>query len=294
MDKFNRMLEELRDILCRGADDPGVSRIVQTIRRELPEIRARLFREERLGRILRHFRERDFGILSAFRKGLPEEENLERQYRLSGDIRALGLGYIPIVGKWKGVHERSLFVPDMTREDALSLGKKYDQDAVIWGSKGAAELLDVKTGNVIEAFHRLRILDVDTAFDDYSALRMVRKPGEKERIPVRPFRLEPEERDEAVRLALEGLKPGDVVYAEPSDRLTGMRSLIWPSLCLFRYLGEADGKVDLVPLGDEPEAADMGGKVGKLMQAGADVRRTFPLRWIERIIRVSGPSGGVS
>ncbi len=287
-DKLERLLEELRNVFRRDAGDAGVGRIHQCVKRELPGVRQRLYQEERLGRILRHFRERDFGIVSAFRKGLPEEENLERQFRLSRDVRAKGLGYIPIVGRWEGVPERSLFVPDMVREEALELGRRYEQDAVIWGSKGEAELLDPRTGEVVLAFRRLRVLDVDRAFDDYSAMRLVKGR------PVRPFRLEPSERDEVVRLELEDLRPGDVVYAEPSDRLTGMRFLIWPSLCLFRFAGMEEGKARLIPLGDEPEPVDEGGRVGKLLRSEASLVRTFPVRWIGRLIRAAGPSAGVS
>lgn len=289
LEKIDRLLEELRNVFRRNTDDPGVSRIYQAVKRELPGIRERTFKEERLGRILRHFRERDFAVLSAFKRGLPEEENLERQWRLSRDIRVRGLGYIPIVGRWEGVHERSLFVPNMAREDALELGRKYEQDAVIWGSRGEAELLDARTGEAVLRFTRLRVMNVDRAFDDYSALRLVKGR------PVRPFRLEPSERDEAVRLALEDLRAGDVVYAEPSDRLFGLRCIAWSPLCLYRFCGMEEGQAKLTPLFEDsgPEPGTKGERIGRVIRSNAPMI-LVPPRLMERVVRVAGPSAGVS
>lgn len=140
--------------------------------------------EKSLSRVYHHFSTGPFGIVSAFRKNLPEEENMVRQFNLGKDIRAFGLGYIPIVGRWGGVNERSLFIPDIDKKQTLALGQRYDQEAVIHGENGHAELLS-NDGKVLDTFNKLRIIDLDTDFENYSALKM--KGGK----PAGSFRLEP-------------------------------------------------------------------------------------------------------
>lgn len=140
--------------------------------------------EASLSRVLQHFREGEFGIVSAFRPQFSDEENMARQFTLGQDVRRLGLGFISILGKWGGVSERSLFVPKISKEQVLALGDRYDQEAVIHGARGTAELL-TSDGKVLETFKNLRVLALDTEFDNYSALRT--KGGK----PQKTFRLEP-------------------------------------------------------------------------------------------------------
>jgi hypothetical protein len=148
------------------------------------EVAEETMEEKSLSRVYHHFSTGPFGIVSAFRKNLPEEENLVRQFNLGKDVRALGHGYIPIVGRWGGVNERSLFIPDIDRKQTIALGDRYDQEAVIHGDSGKADLID-RSGKVLDTFNRLRVLDLDTDFENYSALKM--KGGK----PAGSFRLEP-------------------------------------------------------------------------------------------------------
>jgi hypothetical protein len=149
-------------------------------------------------------------------------------------------------------------------------------------------LIDLRTGKTLLKFRRIRVLDVDKAFDDYSALRLVKG------VPVRPFRLEPEERDRVVEHELEHLGPGDVVYAEPSDRLTGMRFLIWDPLCLYRFVKREGDEIHVIPLGEEPEPVTEGDRVSRLLRDLTGPVRVLNQRVIGRILRVAGPSAGIS
>lgn len=77
----------------------------------------------------------------------------EENRRLSGELQAVlrdsgfrvcfeGVG-IPRDEDWKP--EESLLVIGADREDAWRLGRRFDQNAVVWGSRGApAELIDCR------------------------------------------------------------------------------------------------------------------------------------------------------
>ena len=82
------------------------------------------------------------GILTAQNPGgqaSDSRENKEANSRLLADLIAANYGVIPIEGSYGGP-ENSFLVPNMTRDDIVSLGKKYGQEAVIWGSKTVEEV----------------------------------------------------------------------------------------------------------------------------------------------------------
>lgn len=81
------------------------------------------------------------GIMTAenpMAKALPPQENNKRMEELKADIRKLGLGFIPIKGKYGNV-EKSLLIPNISIEDIISLGNKYEQESIIHGTKDYKE-----------------------------------------------------------------------------------------------------------------------------------------------------------
>lgn len=74
----------------------------------------------------------------------PEAENQAAQRALEADLRARGLSFVPGEGKspdspWR---EASVLVLDLEREDAIALGRKYGQVAIVCGQgEGPAELV---------------------------------------------------------------------------------------------------------------------------------------------------------
>lgn len=128
--------------------------------------------EASLGRVYQHITKNaseSFAILTAFRGGYSKKENLQRNKKLQGDVRSLGKGFFKVKGYWVEcqdpdleyskcpddmkvpVVEDSLFVPNITKEHAVKLGKKYDQDAVIYSGEetnGQVELIS-KSGSSI-------------------------------------------------------------------------------------------------------------------------------------------------
>jgi hypothetical protein len=62
-------------------------------------------------------------------------ENNKRQKQLERDIRSMGYGFRVIGGKFEGNIENPFFVPHMSKNDLITLGKKYNQTSVIYGEK---------------------------------------------------------------------------------------------------------------------------------------------------------------
>jgi hypothetical protein len=62
------------------------------------------------------------------------EFNREANAKLAQKLQSLNYGFIPIEGRFGGP-ENSFIIPNMTRQDAVFLGIKFGQEAVIWGKK---------------------------------------------------------------------------------------------------------------------------------------------------------------
>lgn len=121
--------------------------------------------EASLARAYQHVVEKkvpSWGMLTAYRYANTKKENVEANKALEADLRGKGYGFFKVEGHWQECQdanlnyvecpkdklqdsiEISLFVPHLKHEDAKSLCKKYEQDAVIYGgteTKGNAHLI---------------------------------------------------------------------------------------------------------------------------------------------------------
>jgi hypothetical protein len=121
--------------------------------------------EASLARAYQHVVEKkvpSWGMLTAYRYANSKKQNLEANKKLESDLRAKGYGYFKVEGHWQECQDNtlnyvdcpkdklqdsievSLFVPGLKKDDAKSLCKKYEQDAVIYGgedTKGDAHLI---------------------------------------------------------------------------------------------------------------------------------------------------------
>ena len=74
-------------------------------------------------------------IVSPYRSEYSDEENKRRMTTLKHDVRNLGYGYTQFVSRWVedgvGFDEQSLLIPNISKEDALKLGKQFEQSSVI-------------------------------------------------------------------------------------------------------------------------------------------------------------------
>ena len=98
-----------------------------------------------LSRLLKHMDKNTFGVVSGYLGKLSLKENKERHTQLKKLVRAKGYGYKEIKGFWQGEEtgkleeEYALFIPKITFEDVISIGKEFEQEALIYGNPNASE-----------------------------------------------------------------------------------------------------------------------------------------------------------
>jgi hypothetical protein len=116
---------------------------------------------------------KNWGVVTASRGELTPAENKQRNKELENDLRKLGYGFVHVDGMWQEcrkpdteykdcpddmkvpTEEKSLFIPNISQEHIQALGKKYQQDSVLFADektkeKGEATFIDSKSG---EAFN---------------------------------------------------------------------------------------------------------------------------------------------
>lgn len=131
--------------------------------------------EASLGRVLQHIQGKknvkNWGMLTAYRYINTPNQNKKLNKQLESELRKMGHGFFKVEGHWvecqdgnlsyddcpkdllKDAIEESLFVPNISAKEIHKLGKKYGQDAVIFGgeqTKGNATLIfkDGKVENI--------------------------------------------------------------------------------------------------------------------------------------------------
>ena len=122
-----------------------------------------------LSRIWEHsVKKKSFGIVSAYKSELTEVENEERAELMKDYVRKLGYGYKEIYGVWKGgggatTIEYPVFIPNLSRQDAISLGmdvylpeeKRHPQEAVIVSDGLDILLIQVSNNTVVERWTQM-------------------------------------------------------------------------------------------------------------------------------------------
>ena len=73
-------------------------------------------------------------------KALPAAENEQRNQALVKELAAKGFTYypgkgVPNEGDW--IPEASFLILDLSKNDALQIGRKYGQKAIVWGQVGS-------------------------------------------------------------------------------------------------------------------------------------------------------------
>jgi hypothetical protein len=133
--------------------------------------------EASIGRIYQHVvsnpKVKNWGVVTASRGELTPAENKQRNKELEIDLRKMGYGFVHVDGMWQECRkpdteykdcpddmkvptaEKSLFIPNISQQHIQALGKKYQQDSVLFAdgktkAKGEATFIDSKSG---EAFN---------------------------------------------------------------------------------------------------------------------------------------------
>ena len=129
--------------------------------------------EASLGRVYQHVvsnpKMKNWGVVTASRGELSKAENKKRNKELEADLRKMGYGFVHVDGMWQEcrkpdteykdcpddmkvpTEEKSLFIPNISKEDVQKLGNKYQQDSVLFAdaetrAKGEATFIDSKSG----------------------------------------------------------------------------------------------------------------------------------------------------
>jgi hypothetical protein len=102
---------------------------------------------------------RSFGVISAYRSNLTKSQNQERHGQLIADLQKMGIRNVsPMKSQWEDMdtklvkHEKSVFIPHISFEALQKLGKKYDQDAVLYKDKSGSVGVYFKDGTATMAF----------------------------------------------------------------------------------------------------------------------------------------------
>lgn len=92
-------------------------------------------RVRQLQNLLSVGKDRTFGIISAYRGDLSKSVNQARHGQLIADLQRAGYRRItPLKGKWEGVSEKAVLIPNIAPGVLFELGKKFKQDSVIYKS----------------------------------------------------------------------------------------------------------------------------------------------------------------
>ena len=197
--------------------------------------------ESSMGRIHQHIvsnpKVKNWGVVTASRGELTPAENKQRNKELENDLRKMGYGYVHVDGMWQEcrkpnteykdcpddmkvpTEEKSLFIPNISKEHIQALGKKYQQDSVLFAdeetkAKGEANFIDSKSG---ESFNIGKFAPGKVA-QGYSKMKGDKvftflQPGEKGETP----KSEPKKDD----MKLKSLVPKDVLDKMVKNPETG-------------------------------------------------------------------------
>lgn len=117
--------------------------------------------ESKIGRIWKIIEEKGytFVVISSFDKNLKIKTNNENHEKMRKELRSMGYGYIELTSKWindikETESEKSFFVTGMEKEDALNLGKKYNQYSVIWKDNNEFVEIKVLNGSVLKTYKK--------------------------------------------------------------------------------------------------------------------------------------------
>lgn len=156
--------------------------------------------ESSIGRILTHIRDgQPFIQLTASRRDLPRHEVRRRNNEIVRDLRKHGLAPIRTMGGWDEedaqtkerttVVEDSLFVPlngnaTLTGDDLMQIGqtvgKRYEQDAIVYGDGQDIFLLDFRASDGQGDLYQIGTYDaLDTHKMPYGWSAARSQPGKK-------------------------------------------------------------------------------------------------------------------
>ena len=94
--------------------------------------------ETSTSRIYQHITDenKNFAIVSPYRSEYSERENRKRMTELKQKVHQMGFGFIQMLSRWvedgEAFDEQSLLIPNINKEEAIKLGKEYEQSSIIY------------------------------------------------------------------------------------------------------------------------------------------------------------------
>jgi hypothetical protein len=199
-----------------------------------------------MGRIYQHIvsnpKMNSWAVITGSRLGRTSAENKLANKKLEADLRDMGLGFSHADGMWRECKddtleykdcpeemripspEKVMFIPNISKEDAKALGKKYNQDSVLFADgearkNGEATYIDSKSGEEfnIGKFTPGKISQGYTKMKGDKVFTFLR-PGEKGITPKeQPKKQEPKQTD----MKLKSLVPKGVLDKMVKNPETG-------------------------------------------------------------------------
>ena len=150
-----------------------------------------LIAEGGLSRIIMQVKDNNktFGVVSAYRNENTKEENNKQTSNLTSDLTHMNLGFVKLEGGYletvetdeeglepivKPVVERSFFVGNLTKEQAMELCTKYNQESVLFKDKDGLRYIDRNGKDVSPVFTKVIVDDnfVLKQIKDYFSRRL--------------------------------------------------------------------------------------------------------------------------
>lgn len=146
--------------------------------------------ESTLSRVWQHVtNSKSFAVISPFRSENPLEKNLELYDQLKKDVSGLGHGYIQQKSGYTyadgtPAEERSLLIPNISFEDAVKLGKKYNQETIIFKDAEQFILYNPTTKEIVMNFSKDKGLTFDPEVLKYAYSEFLKS---KSKNSIKPF-----------------------------------------------------------------------------------------------------------
>lgn len=118
MSKIRKIISETVESELNKMNESGYSRMASIMRGLVPQVKT-------------------MAIITAenpYGQQADSITNLEANKKLEEILRKMNLGFTKVKGKYGG-EENSYFVPNIRKDEALGLGKKFEQESIIFGQK---------------------------------------------------------------------------------------------------------------------------------------------------------------
>lgn len=161
-------------------------------------LNGRIDETAKLSKILQHIEDEDrqFALISSSLLDYSEDDEVNKYQELRKDVKDMGYGFIMLNGGWKYdngtitmVPEKSVLISDIPKKEAIELGKKYGQEAIIFKDKNFFGTIKTEDGSVGDNYYRKGI-DMKNIEEFFSSL--MREPHADRKFN---FRAKPEEEE---------------------------------------------------------------------------------------------------